>query len=304
MRNGYQRPISAGSRTTTARRELAAFLRSRRERITPDSVGLPVAPRRRAPGLLREEVAQLSGIGVTWYTWLEQGRDIRVSEQVLEAVARTLHLDRDERAHLFALAGATPPPATRDYGIDEPTRRVLEAVLPLPACAQNAKYDLLAHNRAYARLVGDLTTLPEAEHNSMWLTFTDPAWRAALPDWEIVAGRMVAQLRAHNANHLDDPAWQSFVRRLAAASPEFARLWDRHEVTEAATEHKPIRHPQLGLLRFDLAASWLAPGHEVRLLIFTPADNRTAARLPFLIDEHATVPGQQAKMLHADPPSR
>lgn len=288
MGNGYQKPVGAGSETTTRRRELAAFLRSRRERITPDLIGLPVAPRRRAPGLLREEVAQLAGIGVTWYTWLEQGRDIRASEQVLEAVARTLRLDRDERAHLFALAGAAPSPAAKDYAIDEPTRRVLDAVLPFPACVQNAKYDLLAHNRAYARLVGDLTALPEAEHNSMWLTFTDPAWRAALPDWEVVAGRMVAQLRAHTAKHLDDPAWQSFVRRLTAVSPEFTRLWDRHEVTEAATEHKPIRHPRFGVLRFDLATSWLTPGSEVRLLVFTPADNRTAARLSLLADERAT----------------
>jgi transcriptional regulator with XRE-family HTH domain len=279
MGNGYQKPVDASSKTTTRQRELGTFLRSRRERITPASLGLPVAPRRRAPGLLREEVAQQAGIGVTWYTWLEQGRDIRVSERVLEAVARTLRLDRDERAHLFALAGATPPHAARDYAVDEPTRRVLDAVLPYPACVQNAKYDLLAHNRTYARLIGDLSTVPEAEHNSMWLTFTDPAWRAALPDWDVVARRMVAQLRAHTANHLDDPTWQAFIRRLKAASPDFERFWDQHEVTEAATGHKPIRHPWLGILRFDVATSWLAPGSEVRLLVFTPADRRTATRL-------------------------
>ncbi len=284
MRNGYQERADTGS-AATRQRELAAFLRSRRERITPDSLGLPVAARRRAPGLLREEVAQLAGIGVTWYTWLEQGRDIRVSEQVLEAVARTLRLDRDERAHLFVLAGTTPPPATKDYVVDEPTRRLMDAVLPFPACVQNAKYDLLAHNRAYARLIGDLSTVPAVERNSMWLAFTDPAWRAALPDWDVVTGRMVAQLRARTANHLDDPAWQAFLRRLSAASPEFARLWDRHEVTEAATEHKPVRHPRLGLLRFDVATSWLAPSSNVRLVVFTPADKRTAARLPLLTAE-------------------
>lgn len=245
-------------------------------------LGLPVAPRRRAPGLLREEVAQLAGIGVTWYTWLEQGRDIRVSEQVLEAVSRTLRLDRDERAHVFTLAGMVPPTAVQEYAVDDATQRLLEAVLPYPACVQNGKYDLLAHNRAYARLIGDLDALPLAEHNSMWLTFTDPAWRAALPDWDVVASRMVARLRAQNANHLDDPSWQGFIRRLAAASPEFQQLWDRHEITEASTEHKPIRHPRLGLLQFDLATSWLVPGGEVRLVVFTPADRRTAGKLPEL----------------------
>lgn len=232
---------------------------------------------------MREEVAQLAGIGVTWYTWLEQGRDIRVSEQVLEAVARTLRMDRDERAHLFELSGAAPAPAVHDYAVDEPARRVLEAVLPFPACVQNAKYDLLAHNRAFARLIGDLSSVPTTEHNSMWLTFTDPAWRTALPDWEVVAGRMVAQLRGHASKHLDDPTWTSFIRRLTAASADFARLWDRHEITRAVAEHKPVRHDRLGLLRFDLATSWLAPGGEVRMLIFTPADARTRARLPLLV---------------------
>lgn len=278
MSDWYQKPAATSSKTTR-QLELATFLRSRRERITPDSLGLAVAARRRAPGLLREEVAQLAGIGVTWYTWLEQGRDIRVSEQVLEAVARTLRLDRDERAHLFTLAGTPPSTSGQDYSVDDATKRVLEAVLPFPACVQNAKYDLLAYNRAYARLIGELDILPGQERNGMWLTFTDPAWRAALPDWDTVTRRMVAQLRAHSANHLDDPAWQSFLRRLSAASPEFKRLWDRHEVTEAATEHKPVRHPRLGMLRFDLATSWLLPGGEVRLVVFTPADKRTAARL-------------------------
>ena len=292
MRNGYQKPADAGSANTTVatpvaaatrRRELGVFLRSRRERITPHSLGLPVAARRRAPGLLREEVAQLAGIGVTWYTWLEQGRNIRASAQVLEAVARTLRLDRDERAHLFALAGAPASPTVGDYAVDEPTRRVLDAVLPLPACVQNAKYDLLAYNPAYARLIGDLAALPETERNSVWLAFTDPAWRAALPDWDVVTARMVARLRATMASHLDDESWQSFIRRLVAASPEFARLWERHDVTEAATEHKPIRHERLGLLRFDVATSWLAPRSELRMVVFTPADARTAALIPALV---------------------
>src|SRR5579875_217676 len=125
------------------RRELAEFLRSRRERIAPQQVGVPLNGRRRTPGLRREEVAQLSGVGVTWYTWLEQGRDIKVSEQVLTAVARTLQLDRDERAHLFTLAGAADQGIVAECNaVPAQLRAVLARLDPYPACVQNGKYDL------------------------------------------------------------------------------------------------------------------------------------------------------------------
>lgn len=287
MSNGYQERADTGTESTrdadaSRRSELAEFLRTRRARLTPESVGLPGGGRRRTPGLRREELAQLAGVGVTWYTWLEQGRDIRPSQQVLEALARALRLDRDERAHLFALAGATSPGAEQDHAVDAVTRRVLDAVLPYPACVQNGKYDLLAYNRAYERLIGGLDAVPAAERNGMWLTFTDPAWRAALVDWDDTARRMVAHLRAQLPEHAGDTSWQSFVARLRAASDDFAAMWERHEVTRSGVEHKPIRNERVGLLRFDLAATWLAPGQGARLVVFTPADKATAAKLPAL----------------------
>src|SRR5262245_17838156 len=126
------------------REELAAFLRSRRERITPEQVGLPRGRRRRTPGLRREEVAQLAAVGVTWYTWLEQARDIQVSAQVLDAIARALQLDRSERAHLFALAGsADPSPGSDCSGVTPALRMMLDRLEPYPACVQNSRYDVL-----------------------------------------------------------------------------------------------------------------------------------------------------------------
>src|SRR5882724_3973689 len=178
------------------RHELASFLRSRRERITPDQVGLPPGGRRRTPGLRREEVAQLAGVGVTWYTWLEQGRDINASEQVLVAIAGTLRLDPHERAHLFLMAGAPMPvPDTECRAITPAMRAMLAKLDPYPAVVYSARTDILAYNRAYNWLF-DVDSLRFEERNSMLLCFTNPRWQARLPDWEDGLPRSVAQFRA------------------------------------------------------------------------------------------------------------
>jgi transcriptional regulator with XRE-family HTH domain len=282
MTTGYQERTDTGT-DTTRNQDLAAFLKTRRERITPELVGLPAGGRRRTPGLRREEVAQLAGVGVTWYTWLEQGRDINASAQVLEAVARTLRLDRHERAYLFTLAGSVPPIADQDHAVDAATLRVLDAVHPWPACVQNAKFDVLAYNGGYARLIGDLDLLPPMERNSLWLTFTDPDWRLGLVEWEPLARHSVARLRAQWPAHASDPSWQSLVARLRAASDEFAAMWDSHDVTEQVPEGKSIYNSSVGLMRFELSTTWLGPHLGARLVVMTPADEDTRTRLGSLI---------------------
>lgn len=262
------------------RGELSAYLRSRRERIAPEQVGVTHSGRRRTPGLRREEVAQLAGVGVTWYTWLEQGRDIKVSDQVLEAIARTLMLDRDERAHLFTLAGWVDQDVARECAAVSPQMHAtLANFAPYPACVQNAKYDLLAYNRTYARLIGDLDALPVEQRNCMWLLFTDPAWRKAVVGWDDAAARMTANLRGLMADYVGEPSWKSFVSRLRAASPEFAEVWARHDVGAIENKEKRFRHPQVGLLRLDVTNTWLAPRPGSRLLLYTPADAATERRL-------------------------
>src|SRR5580698_4786405 len=157
------------------RHELAGFLRSRRERILPQQVGLPPAARRRTPGLRREEVATLAGVGVTWYTWLEQGRDINASPQVLDAVARTLLLDPHEREHLFRLADTPDGNGQGDCGSLPPTAQLLlDQLEPYPACVRNARYDILAFNTAYENLMGPLRNVPFDDRNSLWRVFTRP----------------------------------------------------------------------------------------------------------------------------------
>src|SRR5262249_34843767 len=197
------------------RHELAGFRRSRRERIAPEQVGLPPASRRRTPGLRREEVATLAGVGVTWYTWLEQGRDINASEQVLDAVARTLLLDPHEREHLFRLADTQDGNGQADCSSLTPTAQLLlDQLNPFPACIRNARYDVLAYNKAYDLLTGPLGNLPFDERNTMWRMFTVPSCRAATLDWEEATRRMVAEYRAAMAEHVAEPAWKCLVARL------------------------------------------------------------------------------------------
>jgi transcriptional regulator with XRE-family HTH domain len=265
------------------RRALAEFLRSRRERISPEQVGLPPGGRRRTPGLRREEVAQLAGVGVTWYTWLEQGRDIHASDQVLGAIAATLLLDPYERVHLFTLAGLPEPTVERDCRAIPPAiHTVLRQLEPLPALVANARLDILAHNRSYDRMVGGLDQLPFEDRNSLVQMFTNPQWRERAVDWTESAARMVGQFRASMAQHVAEPSWKCLVKRLQKESPEFAAMWLRHEVRAAENLTKRYRNAEVGLLRLDYTYLWLGQRSELRLTTYSPADEETAQRLQAL----------------------
>jgi transcriptional regulator with XRE-family HTH domain len=261
------------------RRELAEFLRNRRERITPEQVGIPVTGRRRTPGLRREEVAGLAGVGVTWYTWLEQGRDINASEQVLSAIARTLRLDPYERSHLFTLAGAPEPVREQDCKVITPgIRAILDQLEPFPAAVQNARTDLLAFNDTYDWLM-DVRSLPFEERNSMLQCFTNPRWQARLCDWVAGMPRTVAQFRAAMAEHIGEPSWKALVKRLRQESPEFAALWNQHDVQPMRNLTKRFLHPEAGPLAFEYTHLWFGRRSEVRLTTYVPADSETAAKL-------------------------
>ncbi|HVM58361.1 MAG TPA: helix-turn-helix transcriptional regulator [Gaiellaceae bacterium] len=273
------------------RRELGAFLRHRRERIAPEQIGLPPSRRRRTPGLRREEVALLAGVGVTWYTWLEQGRDIHASPQVLDAIARTLLFDAPERAHLFTLAGATDMRAPEDCASLSPaTQLVLDRLEPFPSLAVNGRYDLLASNRAWASGFPQIDGVPPEDRNCLWLMFTHPQWRKTILDWEDTAARMVAQFRAAMAEHVAEPAWKDLVARLHRASPEFAEFWERHEVQPPESRVKRVRHPDVGLLKLEYTYLWLGQRIGTRIVTYTPADDETRKRLDrlqLLLDERA-----------------
>jgi transcriptional regulator with XRE-family HTH domain len=265
------------------RRELGAFLRSRRERIGPEQVGLRPMRRRRTPGLRREEVAQLAGVGVTWYTWLEQGRDINPSAQVLDAIARTLQFDAHEHSHLFTLAGTPTTTVVDECLAFCPTvQPLLDQLEPFPACFVNARLDLLAYNRVYASFFDDLDTIPSDDRNILWLSFTHPRWRDVIVDREESVGRLVAEYRAAMAEHLDEPAWEALIDRLDRASPEFTAVWQRHEVQIVESLTKRAMHPTAGLLSLRYTNLWLGQRLGTRIMAFTPADELTRRRLESL----------------------
>jgi hypothetical protein len=263
------------------RTELAAFLRSRRARIAPADVGLPPGLRRRTAGLRREEVAQLAGVGLTWYTWLEQGRPIRASVQVLDAVGRALRLDHAELEHLYRLADVnTVPPDTAAITVPPAVERILDSLDPLPAVLLNARFDMLAFNKAHEDLFWSWHVMPCERRNTLWCCFVEPNARRRLLNFDEEMPRVVATLRASFAQHLREPAWTNFIRRLSAASPEFAELWARHEVAKPESSTKHFMDPDAGLLRLRTTSLAVADMPEARIVVYTPADDETRERLP------------------------
>jgi transcriptional regulator with XRE-family HTH domain len=232
--------------------------------------------------LRREEVAQLAGVGVTWYTWLEQARQINASPQVLDAIARTLQFDSHEHAHLFTLAGLPTTAITEECEALPPTAQLLvDQLEPYPAVVLNSRWDLLAYNRVHASFFPNLEEIASEDRNCLWLAFTDPAWRKVMVDWDESVALMVAEYRAAMAQHIDDPAWQAFVDRLQRASPEFTAVWERHDVVRIHSDAKRALHPTAGLLQLTYTNLWLdQPG--TRVVAFTPADEQTEDRLQAL----------------------
>jgi transcriptional regulator with XRE-family HTH domain len=266
------------------RTELGSFLRARRERISPDTVGLPGGGRRRTPGLRREEVAQLAGVGVTWYTWLEQARDINVSAPVLDAIARALRLDQRERAHLFTLSATVDleAEARRCSALFPGYQLFLDQLDPFPAVALSWRYDILAFNTAYRFLRCDLEDIPPEERNFLWLFFTHPAYVDFVEDRENGARHAVARFRTHLAKHLGDPLGQELVGRLLAESPFFAEIWPQHDVAPDEPGYK-VFPTHIGRLRVHPQRLLHAEG-DGWTMIYTPADDTTAALLPRLLD--------------------
>ncbi|MFB6440922.1 helix-turn-helix transcriptional regulator [Streptomyces sp. NPDC056411] len=264
------------------RRRLAEFLRARRERLTPQAAGILAGPRRRTPGLRREEVAQLSGVSVTWYTWLEQARDITVSRQVVTSLARALMLSSVERRHLFGLAGVPLPEQRPGRGPGPALQRLVDALEPHPAYLLDANWDLVGWNRAEAGLIGDPGQLEPAERNLLWLVFMDPSLRTLLADWEEQARNLVAQFRADAQQRFGDPRQEQLTSGLREASAEFRTWWEAHDIAEFGSSRRRFDHPHVGRLTFDYVklAAMDAPG--IKLFACMPADEETAGKLPAL----------------------
>jgi transcriptional regulator with XRE-family HTH domain len=275
------------------RAELADFLRRRRADIQPEDVGLPAGGRRRTPGLRREEVAQLAGVGTTWYTWLEQGRDVRASLEVLESLARALQLTPAERSHLLLLGrGREAPAGSPPAETVSPTLRRLVANLgPNPAYVVGRRMDYLAWNLAARVVITDFEGVPPEARNHLWLTFNDPRRRELFADWDAAARTLVAKFRADHARHLGDPAFEQLVQALRDSSRDFCRAWKRHEVAQTIGGRKQLHHPVAGTLVFEHAAFHPVDEPEQRLILYSPVPGTgTAEKVEQLCAEVGETP--------------
>jgi transcriptional regulator with XRE-family HTH domain len=234
------------------RRELAKFLRSRRERITPAEVGLPAGPRRRAVGLRREEVAVLAGLSPTWYTYLEQERDIKPSREVLDSLARVLRLTEDERRYVHNLAFGTivdVAPLDSDLGLADLVKQIVAQfeVSPYPVYGGDQYGDVLAWNEAACEWYEDWGAMPPANRNILRWLLSSPQARTRLVDWESVAKDSVARWRTEYARHPADRVMQQLFQEFSHLNPSFATWWNDHEVMEHRSALRRFRHPRLGV---------------------------------------------------------
>jgi transcriptional regulator with XRE-family HTH domain len=277
------------SQSAFRRQELGAFLKARRRQLVRAELGLPPVVGRGVSGVRREEIAYLSGVSVTWYTWLEQGREIKPSRQVLDALARTLRLSAAEHGYILSLAGYSAPqpvPEPSTQAAPPHVQRLLESLEGFPAYAIAPDWALWGWNAAYTALYRDLAEVPTADRNLLWLIFTDPYLRELMPDWEFMSRRHLAQFRAEAGPRLGHPSFSRLVQRLLQASEAFRAGWDSHDIEGFASRERLFRHPVVGDLHLEHHR--LAPSDHphLRLVIYTPVlATDTPQRLRQLVGE-------------------
>ena len=276
------------TRDQIRRQELSNFLRTRRARVSAADVGLPAGTRRRTPGLRREEVAQLAGMSVTWYTWLEQARPIGVSAEMLDSLARVLRLDGIERVQLFQLALRDPivdskPKAQR---ISPLLKQMLDQMDHLPAFIVSPRWDVLGWNLAAAAFFG-FPSIPAAERNLVWLLFTDSAVRSLIIDWPSRARDILARFRVNYGRHAGDKHFVQLVERLKSVSSEFAEWWPRHDVLPVSEGLKRYNHSLVGRLQLQHVSFSVMDDPELTLTIMAPARSTdSTAKLRQIINHY------------------
>jgi transcriptional regulator with XRE-family HTH domain len=254
------------------RRELADFLRSRRERLKPNPGKFVQLSRRRTPGLRREEVAELAGVGATWYTWLEQARDIQPSSEVLDRIGKALELNPFELTHLFQLAGKVLPSvldATHEE-VPAAVKRVIDHTLGVPAMVLGERFDLLYWNSEFNYLFGDVTRIPQADRNWMFLLLCDKKIRSSIVDWDTHGKRIMAEFRAAIGDRIGNPWIAELIERMKRESPEFENWWKSHDVRERVSLSFELTHQDLGRVSFERSVYSPVDAPKLRMVVYTP----------------------------------
>ena len=253
------------------REELAAFLRSRRERISPEQAGLPASGRRRTPGLRREEVAALAGVGLTWYTWLEQGRDIGVSPAFLDSLCRVLKLDATERRHLYLLTyQRAPAEQAQTWCVVPKVIHRLMADMPLrPAYVLNLRWDVLAWNSA-ADKIFNFADKPAEQRNLLWMLFTDEKMRSLLCSWEQQAIQMLSSFRRDFAHASAQSDIAELVRSLEKVSADFKHWWNRQDIQGPCQSIRHFDIPSFGNISFEHTTLTIDADRHLHLAYYAP----------------------------------
>jgi transcriptional regulator with XRE-family HTH domain len=251
---------------------MGAFLRTHRERLSPEILGLKTTSRRRTPGLRREEVAQACGVSSTWYTWLEQGRPVSASKAALSRIASALHLTHAERLYLFELSGVTDPAETgqQSNAAPESLKRLVRS-LPIPAYVLDRQWNALAWNRSAERLF-KLWLKDSGDANLLRFVFLSSSARQLIVDWKSRARRVIAEFRADAGRHLNDPPTLRLVQRLQSESRLFARWWDEQDVRERQGGVRKFRLASGGIVTYE-QAGFIPSGHsDLKLITLLPED--------------------------------
>lgn len=268
------------------RKELGVFLRSRRERLSPEQFGLENHTSRRTKGLRREEVALLSGVSLTWYTWLEQGRDIRVSSQVLESLSRTLRLSKEETSYLYELSEQKSLVSSAHYPdkVIPSLHHILNSLEDCPSYIMDERWNTVAWNKAACSIFGDFEKMDELERNNLWRMFTNQSYRQIFKNWEELAQRLLAQFRVFYGRHLDDHWYRYLVKKLNEESLEFQTWWPDYNIAGTQSGIKNVIHPKVGSFSLQHNSLLTAENSDITLTIYTPITSEDREKMLKLIE--------------------
>ena len=269
---------------------LSVFLKSQRAKISPESVGFPTGTRRRTPGLRREEVAQLAGVSTTWYTWLEQGRDIQASPSVLDCVAGALKMNADERKYLYSLAiedgSAAYAPESQTLRISPSLQKIITGLEHCPVIVSDRMCNIVGWNQAACHVFLDFDRIPPEERNMIRLLFSRREFRRLAVNWEQFASGFLSMFRSYYGRYVSDEWYERFLGEMTEAYPEFRSMWEHGQVSYAPEVHLEFRHAKAGKMVYELTSLSVSGQDDLRLSIYTPApDTPTESKLRRLMEE-------------------
>ncbi len=269
---------------------LSAFLKSKRAKLSPEALGFPSGSRRRTPGLRREEVAQLAGVSSTWYTWLEQGRDIKVSSSVLECVAGALQMNEDERKYLYALAMETSHMASHaaeeQFELSPSLKHILQELRFCPTIISDRRCQIVGWNAAASHVFMDFDSLPAEQRNMIKLLFARKELRRLAGNWEHFVGGFLAIFRAYYGQYVQDDWYERFIEEMKDSHPEFQYLWEQSQVSSAPDVLLEFRHAKAGKMLFHLTSFQVQGNADLRCSVYTPApETSTEAKLRRLVEK-------------------